>query len=674
MCGFAGALDLTGRRTPNQYMVERMADAIRHRGPDDFGLLVNRGLTVAHRRLSIVGVNDGHQPIFNEDHSVAVVFNGELFDFPEQRAKLQAQGHIFRTGTDTEIIVHLYEQYGVNFLDHMNGQFAFVLHDLARHRIILARDRTGICPLHWAKRGDTMYFGSEIKAILASGEVAPAIDPVGLDHMFTFFAMGRRRTMYAGIESVLPGHVMCIDLRTDRQAAEIVDRCYWDFEFPDHGDEDDPTDERPLVDEFEATFRRAVEVRLRADVPVVGYLSGGIDSAAVMSQAVSLSGQPIPSFTVSIPDARLDESSNARRASRHIGTIPHFVEAGPALISKIYPALIAAADCPVIDTSCAALHALSGAVHDHGFKTVLTGEGSDEAMAGYVWFKIQKMALAAGFGSSRAVTGASRLFRKSLTPSVSFAELARFDTLSGGPVAQTDMNHLVSTSRHAFYSREMFERLDGQRAYDDLDFDTQRIKRWHPLNQSLYFGYKVMLAGLLLNHKGDRVAMANSVETRYPFLDENVIRLTSRLAPRWKLRGMRMDKYLLRKAASRWLPEDIAMRPKAMFRAPFAESFIDNAPPYVAQLLSEESLKKTGYFDVARVRRFHALARSGRVKPWHFFTSMGFASVLSTQLWHHQNLGGGLCELPSRSYGPQLSAAERAPHLHIVEPIFNKSA
>ncbi|MEQ1710485.1 MAG: asparagine synthase (glutamine-hydrolyzing) [Hyphomicrobium sp.] len=674
MCGFAGALDLTGLRTPDQDKVERMADAIRHRGPDDFGLLVNRGVTVAHRRLSIVGVSDGHQPIFNEDHSVAVVFNGELFDFPEQRARLQAQGHSFRTGTDTEIIVHLYEQYGDDFLAHMNGQFAFVLHDIARRRIFLARDRTGICPLHWARRGDTMYFGSEIKALLASGEIAAAIDPVGLDHMFTFFAMGRRRTMYAGIESVLPGHVLRVEMRPDGKAAEIVDRCYWDFDFPDHGDEDDPADEGKLVDEFEATFRRAVEVRMRADVPVVGYLSGGIDSAAVMSQAVSVLGRPIPSFTIKFPDSKLDESSKALLASRHIGTIPQFVEAGPSLISQAYPALISAADCPVIDTSCAALYALSGAVHDHGFKAVLTGEGSDEAMAGYVWFKIQKMALLASLGSSRAATGASRLFRKSLTPSIPFADLARFDTTTGGAVAQTDMHHLVSTSRHAFYSREMLERLGGQRAYDDLDFDTERIKRWHPLNQSLYFGYKVMLAGLLLNHKGDRITMANSVEARYPFLDENLIKLTSRLAPRWKLRGLRMDKYLLRKAASRWLPEEIAMRPKAMFRAPFAESFIDNAPPYVAQLLSESSLKKTGYFDVAAVRRFHALAQSGRVRPWHFFTSMGFASVLSTQLWHHQNLGGGLCDLPSRDFGTARPVTERPPHLRVVNPVTQLSA
>ncbi|MFN3869407.1 MAG: asparagine synthase (glutamine-hydrolyzing) [Hyphomicrobiaceae bacterium] len=660
MCGFAGVVDLTGLRTPDQRMVERMADAIRHRGPDEFGQFAERGIAIAHRRLSIVGLADGQQPIYNEDRTVAVIFNGELFDYPEQKVRLEAQGHVFRTHTDTEIIVHLYEQYGEAFVDHMNGQFAFALYDIARRRLILARDRTGICPLHIARRGDTLYFGSEIKAILASGEVRAEVDPMGIDHIFTFFAMPRRRTMYAGIESVLPGHMLRIELSSGGGAADIVDRCYWDFEFPDAGDEDDPADEGKLVDEFEATFRRAVEVRLRADVPVVGYLSGGIDSAAVMAQATSVLGRPMPSFTVKVPNKKLDESDKALVASRHIGTIPHFVEANPKLISNVYPSLVSAADCPVIDTSCAALHALARSVHDNGYKVALTGEGSDEALAGYVWFKIQGIAHKLALGSRTPPRIASRLLRKALTPSVTFAELAANDEKMGGIQAQSDLYHLVGTSRQAFYSAEMFDQLGGRRAYDDLELDRAKIERWAPLNQSLYVGYKIFLAGLLLNHKGDRVAMANSVETRYPFLDENLIRLTSRLAPRWKIRGLTMDKYLLRKASSRWLPHEIAMRPKAMFRAPFAESFVDNAPPYVAQLLSEESLRKTGYFDVVKVRRFYALMRTGQMKPWHFFNSMGFASVLATQLWHHQNLGGGLCELDHRVYPPAVEHGDEA--------------
>jgi asparagine synthase (glutamine-hydrolysing) len=650
MCGFAGLFDLRGQRDINRAVVERMADAIRHRGPEEDGVFTEKAITIAHRRLKILGLSDGQQPIYNEDRSVAVICNGEQFNYPEQRTWLEAKGHKFRTGSDSEIIVHLYEEYGEDFFERLSGQFSFALYDIRERKLILGRDRTGICPLHWSRQGDWLYFGSEIKALLASGHVSPAIDPRGLDHIFTFFAMSRRRTMFENVQSILPGHYLRITLRTDGKPAEIVERRYWDLDFPDCGDEDNPSDEEALVDEFEATFRRAVEIRLRADVPVVGYLSGGIDSAAVMAEAARITGHSIPSFTIKVPKAGLDESSNALVTARHIGTRPTIVEAGPELIAKVYPDLVSAADCPVMDTSCAALHALSGAVHDAGYKVALTGEGSDEALAGYVWFKIGMMTRALGLGVFQPGVPISRLVRKAATPSVTFAELARNDAMMGGVQAQSPIWHLVSTSRHKFYSREFMDRLDGHVAYEDLDFDTDRIRRWHPLNQSLYVGYKVMLAGLLLNHKGDRVTMANSVETRYPFLDENIIKLTSRLHPRWKLRGFLTDKYLLRQTAKRWLPDEIALRPKAMFRVPFAESFLENAPPYVDQLMSEESLKKTGYFDVAAVRAFYEASLAGRVKTWQIFSSMGMSGVLSTQLWHHQNLGGGLCELPFRNF------------------------
>ncbi len=650
MCGFAGLLDLRGQRDVNRAVVERMADAIRHRGPEEDGAFTEKAIAVAHRRLKIVGLSDGQQPIFNEDRSVALICNGEQFEYPEQRALLEARGHKFRSGSDSEVIVHFYEEYGEDLFDHLGGQFSFALYDIRARKLILARDRTGICPLHWSRQGDWLYFGSEIKALLASGHVPPAIDPRGLDHIFTFFAMSRRRTMFENVQSILPGHYLRITLTANGKPADIVERRYWDLDFPDWGDEDNPSDEAALVDEFEATFRRAVEIRLRADVPVVGYLSGGIDSAVVMAEAARVTGRSIPSFTIKVPRADLDESSNAMVAARHIGTQPTVVEAGPQLIAKVYPDLVSAADCPVVDTSCAALHALSRAVHDAGYKVALTGEGSDEALAGYVWFKGQKIIRALGLGVWKPGIPLTMLVRKAATPSVTFAEIARNDAATDAVQAQSLLWHMVSTSRHKFYSREFMDRLDGHVAYEDLDFDTDRIRRWHPLNQSLYVGYKVQLAGLLLNHKGDRVAMANSVETRYPFLDENVIKLTSRLQPRWKLRGLRMDKYILRQTAKRWLPDEIALRPKAMFRAPFAESFLENAPSYVGQLMSEESLKKTSYFDVGAVRAFYEASLAGRVKPWQFFSSMGMSGVLSTQLWHHQNLGGGLCELPHRDF------------------------
>ncbi|MFM7084097.1 MAG: asparagine synthase (glutamine-hydrolyzing) [Hyphomicrobium sp.] len=646
MCGFAGIVDLTGLRKIDRSVVERMANAIRHRGPDDNGWFSEEGVGIAHRRLSIVGVETGHQPIFNEDRTVAVIFNGELFDYPEQRAWLITKGHQLRTTTDTEIIVHLYEEYGEKFFEHLKGQFAFALYDHKQRKLILGRDRFGICPLHWCYQDKKIYFGSEIKALLASGEITPKFDPKGLDHIFTFFAIGRRRTMFMGIQSLLPGHYLRFELGGEGRVSEFE---YWDLNFPDQGEEEDPLNEEALLDEFQSTFQEAVKVRLRADVPVVGYLSGGIDSAAVVAQATSITGTKIPTFTIKISGQNLDESDKAMITARHLGTRPTIIEAGPDLISRMYPKLVSASDSPVVDTSCAALYALAKSVHNAGYKVVLTGEGSDEALAGYVWFKMQKVKDSLNIGTLRLGNIYTKVVQKLLMPSLPLKELSRRDELTGGTQAQTLIWHLMSLSRNRFYSKDLFHHLKGSSAYDDLELDTSRMKRWHPLNQSLYLGYKVLLAGLLLNHKGDRIAMGNSVETRYPFLDENMVKLMSRLHPRWKLRGLK-DKYLLRKTASRWLPEEIALRPKGMFRAPFGESFVGMNQSYVNQLLSEEALNKTNYFDVKSVRSFYQKIKEHPFRNIYHFSSMGLAAVISTQLWHHQNFGGGLCDLPYRDF------------------------
>jgi asparagine synthase (glutamine-hydrolysing) len=654
MCGIAGILDLTGKREPIRAKVERMAEALLHRGPDDKGYLFAPGLGLASRRLSIVGLGDGNQPIFNEDRTVAVVYNGELFDYPERKAELEAKGHVFRTHTDTEIIVHLYEEHGEDVFQELKGQFALALVDFTKRTVFLARDRVGICPLHWSQQGDWLVFGSEIKALLASGEVAAAADPRGLDHMFTFFAMGARRTMFEGVNSLLPGHYLKIEFRQDARRTEIRERRYWDFDFPDAGQEEDPEDSNKLIEDFEATFRRAVEIRLRADVPVVGYLSGGVDSAYVLANASKVRGSPVPSFTIQIPGKGLDEKDDALVTARHLGSQPTILRCDSKVITDAYPRLISAADCPVIDTSCAALWCLANEVHNQGYKVALTGEGSDEAFAGYVWFKMRNLTYWLDFAGSQTSDSLSRFIRKRAAPGTKLDDLRRIDATVGGAHAQMLLYHLVSQSRDRYFSADLKDRLGDKNAYEDLSLDLERMRRWSPLNQSLYFGYKVMLAGLLMNHKGDRIAMANSVETRYPFLDDDVIAFASRLHPRWKLRGLTRDKYLLRQAAARMLPKEVAFRPKGMFRAPMAETFLNDPPPFVQQLISEEALRKTGYFDVEAVRRDIALFGKGKAAKLGTFASMGLNGVLATQLWHHLYLDGSLCDLPNHEPKPHV--------------------
>jgi asparagine synthase (glutamine-hydrolysing) len=645
LCGFAGIVDLCGEREPDRGAVRRMTDALVHRGPDEDGWFFAKGIGIGHRRLQIIGLADGRQPIFNEDRTVGVIYNGELFDYREQRALLAAKGHVLRTHTDTEIIPHLYEEYGEGMFEHLKGQFAFALVDLKTRTLFLARDRVGICPLHWSRQRDQLFFGSEISALLASGLVPAVCDPKGLDHVLSFMGMGARRTMFAGVQSVLPGHYLKIELGSRGRSGDIVERRYWDLDFPDEGDEDDPENPKSLIDEFDATFHRAVELRLRADIPVVGYLSGGVDSASVMAAAARVRGSAVPSFTIRIPTPDLDETSNALAAGRAIGTTPTIVDCDADLIRDIYPKLVSAASSPVVDTSCAALWCLSREVHKQGYKVALTGEGADEGLGGYPWFKFDALRRLLNFGGANLGDAAIRAVRHVVPAHRTSGQLARFDSMLGGLNAYSAFHGLVSSGARQFYSADLKHQLGSFVPQEDYAFDIERIRRWHPLNRMLYANYKVHLGGLLLNHKGDRVAMANSIETRYPFLDEDVIRLLARIHPKWKLRGINKDKYLLRQMAARYLPPEIASRPKHMFRAPFAASIFKDPPAYVRELMSPRALRKNGYFDVDKVRSVYEICEKGEEgKTPRFATQLGLVGVLATQLWHRIHIDKELVE------------------------------
>ena len=651
MCGIAGIVDLEAERAIDPEQLARMALTLWHRGPDEGGELIQPGLGLASRRLSIVGLADGQQPIFNEDRSVAVVYNGELFDYVEQRELLQARGHKFRTHADTEILVHLWEDHGLDFFQHLRGQFAFALADFKQNLLLLARDRTGICPLYWTRQNGRLLFASEIKGLLASGEVQPALDPPALDHVFSFFAMGTRRTMFKGVSSLLPGHFLKIELPRQGKDAQIDEREYWRFSFPDQGQERGGPAE-PLVEEFGEVLEEAVRLRLRADVPVVSYLSGGVDSTTVAALASRQLQRPIPTFTIRIRHPKLDETDRAFLAARTIGTQPHEIVCGEVEIANGYRDLVLASECPVIDTSSAAIYQLATAVRDAGYKVALTGEGADEALAGYPWFKVRR------FTRWLDRIGLADRWRRRIFKRFgrhSWQRYQRRYEAMGGYHATADLYAFCSLAGDLLYTPEFEESMGGRLATDDLVLDHDGMTRWHPLNRSLYLGYKVMLSGLLMTHKGDRPAMANSVETRFPFLDDRFVEFCAQLAPEYKLRGVRRDKDLLRRYASRLLPPEIAARPKNIFRARYSGSFLEPEPNFVKQLLSPEALKKTGYFDperVAYVRRF--LQNYPKRLPPHMGREVGFVGVVATQLWHHLFLGGGLCELEPWQ-PPQLS-------------------
>lgn len=666
MCGIAGMFDLAGEREAPVGVVPAMASAIVHRGPDEDGFLERPGLHLASRRLSIVGLADGRQPIANEDRTVWTVFNGELYNYADARPQLEAKGHVFRTSTDTELLPHSWEEYREKMFDHLKGQFAFCLYDSRTREVILARDRAGICPLFYTvvKHDGTnwLLFASEMKALFASGLVDRKPDLQGLNHVFTFFAMPGPTTVFAGIKCLVPGRYLHFKLGPSlTPEAATAQKTYWQVTYPDRGHEDYGRDETRVVDEFEAVLFQAVKRRLsHADVPVVSYLSGGVDSSVVVAMANKALGRPIPTFTVSVKSKGLDEESEALQTARYLGSPPPVVvNCEHDTLRAGYPELIAAAEFPVVDTSCLGLLHLARSVHEHGFKVALTGEGADEWLGGYSWFKIHRLAgwldkipfLPLGFALRK-------LFLKvSGSPSFSYSVYRAGQKAMGGHNGWFDLYGVMSINKLRFFGGAARDAVLGRSAWDDMELPAD-MNRWHPFNRQMYFGARVMLPGHLLASKGDRIAMHSSVEGRYAFLDEDVIAYMSKLHPRWKLRGALNDKFVERKVAERWLPKEVAWRRKHMFRAPmdsWANMKGDGGGSWIDQVLSPESLRKAGYFDPQAV----AAAREKLAKPGRGLSrtsmEMGLTAVTATQLWHHLYLGGELCDLPSRVVRSQVA-------------------
>jgi asparagine synthase (glutamine-hydrolysing) len=629
-------LDLKGTRLFPRERLTRMARALAHRGPDDEHLHLEPGLALATRRLSLVDPAGGRQPLANESGDVWVACNGELFDYPEVREGLLARGHTLATRCDTEAWVHLYEEHGEETFSHARGQFAVALWDRTRRALLLGRDRVGICPLYYTEREGWLLWASEVKALLASGLVPARADARGLDHLFCFLAAPAFRSFFEGVRPVPPGH--CLTVREGRVAL----RRYWDLDFPDAGEERRVERPEVLVDELEAVLSRAVARRLQADAPVGAYLSGGLDSTVALALAARVGGKAPSAFTICLEGAGLDERPHAELAARAVGAELTPVPMGPQSIADTFPALVAAAEGPVIDTADACLLRLAARVREQGHKAVLTGEGSDEAFAGYPWYKSHQVL---SWLERHGAGAGTRLMRRALFGLVGPARAPLPPLLGEGRSAQEDLYEPLSRARGLLYAESFWEKLGEGSLLDEVDLHHPRRHRWHPLHQSLYVEYKLLLAGHLLADKGDRVSMHSSVEARYPFLDEDVIAFAASLAPEYKLRGF-TDKWLLRQLAARLVPGELARRPKAMFRA-WPVFHGAHRPGWAAQLLTAESLRATGYFDAKAVAgALASVARLPAFAPRRYVLEAGLTGVVTTQLWHHLFLGGGLCELP----------------------------
>jgi asparagine synthase (glutamine-hydrolysing) len=643
MCGIAGALDLVSRRTFPLERLQRMTAALAHRGPDDEQFHVEPGVALGARRLAIIDIAGGRQPISNESGDVWVAYEGELYEHPELREHLIERGHQFVTRCDTEIWVHLYEELGERVFLKAQGQFSVALWDSSERILLLGRDRVGIGPLFYAQHDGWLLWASEIKGLLASGLIAAEPDIHGIDYFFNFFSMPNERTCFANIRQIPPGHYAIA------KAGTLAIRSYWDLSFPDEGSERRFIDPDAGAEELEHLLRLAVRRRLVGEVPISCYLSGGLDSAVILALSSQEIGRPLPSFTVGFDGSGPnDERQKAAEFARFAGSENQIVAVNEADIVNTYPRLIEAAEGPVLDTASACTVLLAAANRQAGNVVALTGEGADEALAGYVWFKWRfPRSWLAQFGNP-----IERLVRQvMLSGMVGGGSTHRqsFNVARGIRFAQQISWEIMGQSREQLYSTDMWRRLGPFSAYNELSLPYERIRRWHPLNQSLYAAYKVMLPGMLLSGKGDRALRSASTEGRYPFLDESVIDFCAQIAPEYKLRGW-TDKWLLRRMADRIAPGQFRSR-KTMFRANLGKAFLGpQRPLWVDQLLSRESLARTGLFDFTGVQSARAMQR--RKPRWslrRFSLDMGLVGVISTQLWHHLYCGGALADLPTWS-------------------------
>jgi asparagine synthase (glutamine-hydrolysing) len=655
MCGFAG-IARAERRMVDAATLRRMAAAIAHRGPDGFGIAVSGGVGLAHVRLSIIDLAGGAQPMATEDHLLAVVFNGEIFNYIELRAQLADRGYRFRTRSDTEVLLRAYEEWGDRMVERLNGDFAFVIHDRRANRLIIARDRFGVRPLFYAQVGRDLYFASEVKSLLASGEVQSAIDLEGLDEVFTFWAARGPRTVFRGVRTLEPGQlaVWC--------DGELQSRSYYDFTYDSAREE--PAD---AVASLDRMLRESTAIRMRADVPVGGYLSGGLDSTITCALAAPMSPLEFRTFSVTFADPQLDESSYQRLVAKQIDSRHCVRHIDGDAIARVFPDVVRHAETPLIRTAPAPLYLLAQLVREEGLKVVLTGEGSDEIFLGYDLFKETKVRL---FCLRQPESPRrARLFDR-LYPYLGArrgGEFWRRFFLSAGSPDDPLFSHLprfgLTARIKAFYSPHMRAALTGVDALTALrDALPAAFPSWDPLHRAAYLEIKTLLSPYLLSSQGDRMAMAHGVEGRFPFLDPQLADFAAALPPGSKLRGLR-EKDILKRWARRVVPTEVADRSKQPYRAPDVPAFFSNAQPeYVRELLDPTAIRDVGIFDEAAVSGLVRRCAAGRATG--FAENQALVGILSTQLWYESFV--------RRSWA-EPGAALREPDV-VLEDIHEKAA
>ncbi|MDA0990784.1 MAG: asparagine synthase (glutamine-hydrolyzing), partial [Verrucomicrobia bacterium] len=603
MCGIAGYIYRDAARPADEATVAGMCAAIVHRGPDDQGTYVARNVALGARRLSIIDLEGGHQPIHNEDKTISVAFNGEIYNYRELTELLKRRGHVFSSQSDTEVLVHAYEEFGDEFLQHLNGMFAIALWDQPRQRLLLARDRTGIKPLYIGRFDNALIFGSEIKAILAYPRFPRHIDLVALNEYLSFEYVPTPRSIFQDITKLPPGHMMIVTADGNQHLTQ-----YWDVNLA----RSEGIQSKRIADyahELLEVFEDVVRKEMISDVPIGVLLSGGIDSSAVAAMMTKLSPGNVNSFSISFDDPSFDESQHAKAVADHLGTHHHDLRLTPQRAVELLPRIADQMDEPLGDGSLVPTFLLSQFTREH-VKAALGGDGGDEIFGGYSTLQAHRLVqyyekFVPGFVRLRLIPAlVSRMPVSYDNISFDF-KVRRFIGGRGLPPIVRHQRWLGSFTPEQKAALVMPSvRLQEKDAYDIAFQHIRACQASEPLNQILYADMKLYMEGDILP-KVDRASMANSLEVRVPFLNHTMVEHVAKLPHQLKLRGM-TTKYLLRRAMKGAVPDAILKRGKKGFGMPIAKWLTGPLRPMAEDMFSESRLKQDGFFEPAVVRQlFH---------------------------------------------------------------------
>ncbi|MEW6050268.1 MAG: asparagine synthase (glutamine-hydrolyzing) [Candidatus Zixiibacteriota bacterium] len=636
MCGIAGFLQLGQPATLDRELLARMVSTIRHRGPDEFGAYFDNRCAIGHARLSIIDLSCGQQPLSNEDGSLWIVFNGEIYNYIELRPELEKLGHRFRTHSDTEVIVHAYEQWGKECLNRFNGQWAFAIYNTKSQSLFLSRDRMGKRPIFYTTHQGRFYFASEIKAIFCDRSIPRRLDRHGLSEIFTWWTTAPPRTAFEGISEMEAGSWLEV------KEGKVTTGRYWNLLFPEQFDRNRSADS--WAEELHALLVDSVRLRLRADVPVGAYLSGGLDSSATTALIRNFTTNRVETFSIAFHDKAYDESGYQNEMAQFLGTSHHQIKCSYQDIATAFPRVIWHTERPIVRTAPTPMYLLSGLVHQHNFKVVLTGEGADELFGGYDIFK---ETLIRRFWARNPDSQWRPLLLRRLYPTLPLSPArARFylEEFYRAGLKQFDLYHYSHMQRINTTSRiRDFFTPDVKASLTDYD-PVQAFGRdlpaafykWHHLARAQYLEARSLLSGYLLSSQGDRMAAANAVEGRYPFLDHRVIEFAATVPPSLKLLGL-TEKYILKKAMSRELPKSILSRVKQPYMAPDSNSFTQaDSPAYIAEALSPDAVKRVGIFNPVMLTKLREKCTKLSHAHLSFKDNMSFIGILSTQLLAEQ--------------------------------------